>query len=331
MADRIKLTPAELQAQAVEMRKLEEEDTMLFGNVVSELNKVNQNWSPNLAHNFSGKITSAQKKFTQITQLLQEGAKVAETCAVTFESVDLNLSKLYGYGKEKTVMARKVADDSLDSSKDDSKSKRSIKEDFEELEHIYNGLSEEEKLLVKMLCSDDLEDAYVIASAIARGDITLENVYEIVKDMGDESIKAKAGFKSIEYAVDTGSERYDEFIKEAKAQYMEGDVLGGLFESAEGIVDIFGGGMVEVLFGLAGDTVDKAISKVPVVGDFFEELTGYYTDGNSVGDLISIGGQKISEALDTTTDYLSAGINYVTDGIMEGVKEVGSWLRKILD
>lgn len=330
MADRIKLTPGELQAQAMEMSNLEAQYTMLFGNVISELNKVNHNWSPNLAHNFSGKITSAQKKFTRITQLLQEGAKVADTCAVTFESVDSKLSKLYGYGQKSAVMAGKVAG-AQNTSEDDSKNKRSIKDDINELERIYNGLSEEEKILIKMLCHDDLEKAYEIASAIAQEGITVENVYKIAKKAIGKSIKAKAAFKSIEYSVDTGAERFDEFNEEAKAQLREGDIYGFFGEYAEGLVDVYGGGMVEVLFGLAGGAVDKVISKVPVVGYFFEDLTGYYTDGKSVGDLIALGGQKISEGLDIATDFLSAGMNYVTDVQMEGAEEVRSWLGEILD
>ena len=95
MAERIQLTPSELQAQAAEMKALEGEYTALFAAVSSELKSVNGNWSSNLAHNFEGKINSAQKIFAQITQELSNGAQTADTCAVTFESVDTELSKLY--------------------------------------------------------------------------------------------------------------------------------------------------------------------------------------------------------------------------------------------
>ena len=99
MGERIKITPAELQAQAVEMKTLEGEFSSLFSGVSSDLKKLNTNWSPNLSHNFEGKINSAQKSFTQITQELMNGAKVADTCAVTFESVDSLLAK-NGYSGE---------------------------------------------------------------------------------------------------------------------------------------------------------------------------------------------------------------------------------------
>lgn len=95
MADKIKLTPSELQAQASEMRVLKQEYESLFASVTSELGNINRNWSAKLANNFRGKIVGAQKTFSQLTEDLMNGAKVADTCAVTFESVDSQLAKLY--------------------------------------------------------------------------------------------------------------------------------------------------------------------------------------------------------------------------------------------
>ena len=92
----IKITPAELRLQAVAMEGLEAEFAALFANIGNDLNCINSNWSANLARNFSGKITSAQKQFAHITQMLEEGAKAADTCANTFESVDSALAKI-GY------------------------------------------------------------------------------------------------------------------------------------------------------------------------------------------------------------------------------------------
>ena len=95
MAEKIKLTPSELQAQASEMRALEQEYESLFASVTSELGSINRNWSAKLANNFKGKIISTQNTFSQLTEDLMNGAKVADTCAVTFETVDSQLAKLY--------------------------------------------------------------------------------------------------------------------------------------------------------------------------------------------------------------------------------------------
>ena len=96
---RIIITPAELLAQASEMNTLQEEFSDLFRNVTVELIQVNQNWSSNLAHNFSGKISCFNKNQVLLVQDLVRGYGVAKTCAETFESVDSELAKLYGSNK----------------------------------------------------------------------------------------------------------------------------------------------------------------------------------------------------------------------------------------
>ena len=93
MGNKIQLTPSELQAQAGEMLALKDEFELLFNGVTDVLGSVNGSWSPNLANNFSGKIKTAQRSFLQVTEMLENGAKVASTCATTFESVDSLLAK----------------------------------------------------------------------------------------------------------------------------------------------------------------------------------------------------------------------------------------------
>lgn len=133
MAEKIRITPAELQTQATEMRSLESEFSALFSAVTSELSKVNINWSSNLAHNFEGKIKSAQNSFSQITQELINGAKVADTCATTFESVDSLLAK-NGYNKEDLKdaygVATTVSSVAKSKSKSTSKSTQKKKKSF---------------------------------------------------------------------------------------------------------------------------------------------------------------------------------------------------------
>lgn len=93
MAGKIQLTPAELLAQSAEMEALRSEYNDVFAAVTSELNHANGNWSGVLAHNFAGKITSAGRGFSRITDMLEAGSKAAQTSARTFESVDTLLAK----------------------------------------------------------------------------------------------------------------------------------------------------------------------------------------------------------------------------------------------
>ncbi|MBQ1931108.1 MAG: hypothetical protein II347_03090, partial [Lachnospiraceae bacterium] len=94
MAGKIQLTPAELLAQSQEMLSLQKEFESLFGQTNTLLTQVNQNWSANLANNFVGKLTSAQKGFANVIALLEQGGNMAATSAKTFESMDSLLSKV---------------------------------------------------------------------------------------------------------------------------------------------------------------------------------------------------------------------------------------------
>ena len=95
MANSIKITPGELRSQAAQMKGMEDGYTGLFSNVTTLLDSINQNWSANLAHNFSGKITSAQRSFSSVINMLSVGRQVAEKCAESLETVDSVLANLW--------------------------------------------------------------------------------------------------------------------------------------------------------------------------------------------------------------------------------------------
>ena len=96
MASRNILDPATLLAQAGEMQSLTAEYESLFSKVTGTLNDTNNNWSELLAHNFAGKISSAQQSFASITELLASGAAAAKNSATTMQSVDQSLFKVFG-------------------------------------------------------------------------------------------------------------------------------------------------------------------------------------------------------------------------------------------
>ena len=96
MASRIILDPETLLAQAGEMQNLTAEYEALFSKVTGTLNDTNNHWSELLAHNFAGKISSAQQSFASITELLSSGAVAAKNSATTMQSVDQSLFKVFG-------------------------------------------------------------------------------------------------------------------------------------------------------------------------------------------------------------------------------------------
>ena len=353
MADRIKLTPAELMTQASQMRTLEEEFSTLFSSVVVELNKVNGNWSPNLAHNFVGKITSAQTKFTHISQMLLDGAKVAEHSARSFESVDSALAKLYSGTADAISGAGNAVSGAVNSVVNavDNINWSAVGDFFKEQ---WNGLKEDAKdagdflawiegkydelpreaqgvltVIGKWVLPGSLRKAYTATSEILQGEFTAESAWKLAKYIVKENKYISATMEAIEYTYETGAARYDEMYEEMKDQLLEGDLMGVAMDGAEGFIDTIIGGSIECLGGMAGGMVDGAIGKIPVVGNVIDEgtkyITGLITGGEeySLGDLVDAGGKAISEGLDTVTDVITDTTDVITSGITEGAKVVG--------
>lgn len=93
---KISLDPQELKNQALQMSTLGAEYETLFSGVNSILVNVNSNWSQNLSNNFSGKISAAQRSFSQVTDMLKFGADAANSSAESYENIDIQLTKVMG-------------------------------------------------------------------------------------------------------------------------------------------------------------------------------------------------------------------------------------------
>jgi len=361
LAERIKLTPAELMSQAMQMRTLEEEFSTLFSGVVTELNKVNGNWSPNLAHNFASKITSAQTKFTHISQMLLDGAKVAEHSARSFESVDSALAKLYsgvsdavsGAGSAVSGAASYVAGavDNINWSAfgDFFKDQwNDLKQDAQDagdflawIEENYGNMPREAQgvcnVIIDLVIPGSLKKAYGATSDILQGEFTAESGWGLLKYVCSQNPYVSGTLNAIEYTFTTGLEREAEMNASIEAQLQEGDILGVVMEGAEGFVDTIIGGSVECLAGLAGGAVDGFIGSVPVVGNIIDEgskyITGMLTGGEeySIGDLVNEGGKAISAGIDAATDVITDVTDVVTSGLTKGAKAVTSWVGSWFD
>lgn len=98
MAVNIKLDPALLNAQSQEMYALAAEYDTLFKNVTATLKNMDESWSDVLSANFTGKILTAQKSFSDVTELLSQGAIAAITASITMEDVDKTLAGILGGG-----------------------------------------------------------------------------------------------------------------------------------------------------------------------------------------------------------------------------------------
>ena len=356
MAEMIKLTPAELQNQAAEMRTLEEDFATLFTSVSAELKKINGNWSPNLSNNFEGKINSAQRSFKKITQELANGAKVAQNCAVTFESVDSQLAKLYG-GQVSNGPAAVTADNrggmpGVFDKVTDAGAKlwdmikeevAGIPEDIKAagdalgwLEEKYGQLPKWFTHGVDVLVPGSIQDAYKITSGLLQGDLTLEDGWKTVSKILSTNSKLAVVCQTINYTFDKGLAREAEMNAELAEQIAQGDILGAIFDGAEGFTDCIIGGAIEVLGDVGGGMIDSAIDNIPVVkginmiAEYGTGLLGWNDgDGYSIGGLVGHATEKISDGLDAATDFITDATDVVTDAITEGIGDCCAWFGSL--
>ena len=91
--EKIVLNAAELMTQSESMKTLKDEYDAMFTKVTSILNEMNDGWSENLANNFVGKISTAQKGFSKIVEMLMCGQTVAKEAATSFEDVNAVMAR----------------------------------------------------------------------------------------------------------------------------------------------------------------------------------------------------------------------------------------------
>lgn len=361
MADKIKLTPGELLTQAAEMTTLQESFSTLFSSVAQELNKVNTNWSPNLSNNFQGKINSAQQSFSQITQELMNGAKVANTCATTFESVDSALAKLYGGDfsigtASGTILESRTTDSFMDVVE---QSLAGLPEDMQTAGEVLGWIEDQIGKLPDWVTSgvenfwdifipadceqlkndlETLKEAYGITSDILQGEFNLKSAWDAASKILKKNTKLAVICETINYTFETGLARNEEMEQQMYAQLEEGDILGAVLDGAEGFIDTIGGGVIEVLGDVGGGLLDKTINKVPVVKGL-NKLTKYVTglagandgDGYSVGGLLAEGTEYIAKGVDAATDFITDTTDIVTDAITDGAKATINWVKGWFD
>lgn len=88
MQDLFELTPELLLEQSQEMTSLCGDFENLFTNISSDLKGANDSWSDLLAHNFSGKINSAQKAFMGALAMMRNSAGSIRNVAQSAQEMD---------------------------------------------------------------------------------------------------------------------------------------------------------------------------------------------------------------------------------------------------
>ena len=325
----IKISPEELVAQAQEMTSLQSEFETLFSQVSTALNGMNESWSENLASNFAGKITAAQKTFQSVTNMLGNGAMVASKSASTFGTPENILGMLAGTGGS---MANAFPDSIKNLFKEGGvpiKSNASILTD-QEKQDVINMLPQEvrdaassSKDLTKWLAQnyDKLPDSCKkeIASNFSSDEKTVISIgKDILSGEADMGTLEKAGTfvtgsslkgNVIRSAVEAGYNAENQsFIKEAYAKaedeayeaIQKGDVGGAIWGGTKMV------GTQVVKFGYAfGDTIT-----------------------NMAGYAIKSGGSKVTKTLSATAGVLT-NVPVAGEAIQSGIQATGNLIDNV--
>lgn len=206
------------------------------------------------------------------------------------------------------------------------------------IEQWYETVPREVKGIVNVFVPSTLKKAYQVTGDLLQNEFTFDTLWDVGKSIAKSSPYVSAVFETLEYTFEKGVARNDEMQAELLAQLKEGDILGAVMDGDEGFIDIVLGGAIECGATLVGNTVDKYIGKIPVVGKAIEEGTKYITgmllpgdEEYSLGGLVGVGGEAISAAIDYATDVITDATDVVTNSITSSVKNVCSWIGGLFD
>lgn len=188
---KIQLTPTELRAQAAEMTTLMGEYETLFASVTATLNNANSNWSANLSHNFTGKISAAQKSFSSIVDMLQFGANAAANSAESFENIDILLAKAFD-GKNTKSKSQQVNGES----KSDNSEKSDISTLLNSLKSIlgvHGKIMEKDAYSTAGGILGNIVTAYETITDVITGNVDRDTYTKVVKEILDIFGKFEGG------------------------------------------------------------------------------------------------------------------------------------------
>ena len=177
---------------------------------------------------------------------------------------------------------------------------------------------------------DSLQDAYTLTSGLLQGNLTVEECWDTAKNILSKNDRLAIVCETIDYALEKGDERSKEMNRQMYEQLKEGDILGAVFDGAEGFVDTIIGGSIEVLADAAGSKVDNiaVVKNINKVVKYGTGILGWNDgEGYSIGGLIGSAGESVGDGIDKFTDMVTDTTDIVTDAITDGVKSGINWVK----
>ncbi len=320
MAGKIQLTPEELLGQSQEMLSLQKDYESLFQETDALLNRINGNWSANLANNFAGKIASAQKGFRQICSMLEQGGNLAAASANTFASIDTLLGKaMAGEGaggqvlgasataggdagsSQGAAMAAQPSGNLFGSVKEDWKQAGSALEWLHELyeTNVPEELREDLKALGKKALGGQIFSAYDVTYDIITGNVDMDTFFTGAKAVlgGTKGGALKGAY---EYALEV-QEKDVQYTQRSIDELVSGNVVTGLFNMGASFIDEIGTGVIDI----GGSLAIGAVEKIPGI--------------SKIEDYLDI---DLSETWDTAMDHFHEGVTDMFTGAVEGLSKM---------
>lgn len=326
MAD-IKLSPELLMSQSTELASMKNDFDGLFTQVTGVLNGMNESWSENLARNFAGKITGAQKSFSSVLNMLTNSSQAARISSLAFSSGNAGniLSHMLGTGNTEIMKdgMSKLAD-WLSGKELDKAAAAWISEQLgmgADAETIKNAVSQ--------IMDGDFEGA--LKTAGEKGiDLLAKSLSGSIEagswvDQLNQATGGKLGLEGLENAYyknligSTLGNAADIVKEQLSGNPDRGQELRTLGELAWNAT---AGSVIETGF----DQAYNVVSKIPIIGDYYANQGA--TDGESA---IGVMCGDLMYAMTGNNDDAAYARNYYSDhggiagGIVDGVKEVAGF------
>ncbi len=321
MSGKIVLSPEVLTAQSNEMRALMNEYESLFASVTSLLEDVNNNWSANLANNFSSKITSAQSSFASIVDMLGWGAEAALNSATTMESVDSALAQMMNGDSGTTVISSddgSVLEAAIDQTiADTAQNWESVSDMATWLNENYDELPDEVKSLLKQTLGEENVSVVEVLSEVLSGNADFDTLASGLELVGVESAGKLVSAAKQAYTTATTNENM-QALQSGLAFYVDQFVQDMGNENYSSALSNLGSAVLAFDYTVLYGTVDA-----------LTELTasGFETASNIA---ISISEFASSVFSDSMSPEVSDAVSSAIDTVQTGCDYIVSWFRDIL-
>lgn len=335
MADILEISPELLLQQSQQMQQLKLSYEALMEKMLADITGINGSWSQLLANNFTAKIADAQKSFSGVADMLQNGADAAAMAATTLNQGDVTLAaKLVGNVVNPTFAEGYAREEALSNYQQAQETHQRLKE---RIDAARGEMSASQRawfdlIVDKVWKAVGGDTGKALKLSIKVVDKIMEGDYlgalkilgkEGYKDIAKEYITA-AGFvlnKNQQAAyINYGLNVIKNTVSGAKEVILEGPSLENFGKIAWNLT-------AQPILDTAGDYIYKAVNLVPGVSEYYESR-----GAKDIGDMASIALGELYGMLSPNPEMKEYASTYyeeqggLWEGLWNGGKEIVSFV-----